>query len=490
MWRPDGATTAFTDKSLTQITTGEVCARALPTLMVYYLRDKNPMWKEAGKRMVDRLNEIAVRKDDYAFVSGAWEPNAKVGRNAEMPVAFVAEEWDGRMIQGLAQYYKITGYEPALELAGKITKFYRYHSQYYDAEGRFIFDERMKKMFKQMANTQAPTIGGHGHAHQIGLLAMLEYATAANDRDTMEFVRASYDWIKKQNSPFGVSTLVGWFPEWYVPNFEDCETCPIGDMLGLAVKMNEAGLGDYWDDLDRWTRNQFFAQQITPDLVDPMQRFADRQPRQPVGPFETSDRAIERNIGAWSGWAGPSDWAIKMGIQHCCTGTASRSVYYVWEHMVEHKGDELRVNLLMNRASRWADVYSYIPYQGRVDVKMKSACGNLSVRAPEWVNSLSPEVVCRVNGAARLLRWDGRYMSLGALRAGDGVTLTFPIAERTVKEWIGPGSYTVVMKGNTVVSIDPPGKNVPIYQDRAKYRKDEVLWRQVERFVPNEEIVW
>jgi hypothetical protein len=47
-----------------------------------------------------------------------------------------------------------------------------------------------------------------------------------------------------------------------------------------------------------------------------------------------------------------------MGIQHCCTGSSSRSLYYVWEHMLEHKGDELRVNLLLNRASRLADVYS------------------------------------------------------------------------------------------------------------------------------------
>jgi hypothetical protein len=141
VWRADGSTTDFLDKSVAQMTTGEVCARALLTIAVYYLRDGNAMWKDAGKRRVDRLCEIAVRQDDYAYVSGAWEPNARVGRDAEMPLAFIAEEWDGRLIQGLAQNYKITGYEPALELAGRITKFYRYHSRYYDGEGRFLFDE-------------------------------------------------------------------------------------------------------------------------------------------------------------------------------------------------------------------------------------------------------------------------------------------------------------------------------------------------------------
>lgn len=243
VWRPDGSKTDFLDQSIAQLTTGEVCARALLTLTIYYMRDKDPMWVDSGKRMVQRLSQVAVHKDDYAYVTGAWEPNAKIGADAAMPVAFLAEEWDGRLIQGLAQFYKKTGYEPALDLAGKITRFYRYHAQYYDAGGRFLFDEEMKKMHKQVANNPAPTIGGHGHAHHVGLLAMLEYATAAQDHDTMHFVQASYEWVKTQKVPFGVSTLVGWFPEWYVANYNDCEACTLADMLGLAAKLSEAGLG-------------------------------------------------------------------------------------------------------------------------------------------------------------------------------------------------------------------------------------------------------
>lgn len=490
MWRPDGTKTDFLDQSVAQMTTGEICARTLLTLSIYFMRDKNPMWVDSGKQMVQRLNQLAVHKDDFAYVTGAWEPNAKVGPDAAMPMAFLAEEWDGRLIQGLAQFYKKTGYEPALELAGKITRFYRYHAQYYDADGRFLFDEQMKKMHKEVRDLPAPTVGGHGHAHHIGLLAMLEYATAANDRDTMEFVRASYEWVKGQQHPFGVSTLVGWFPEWYVPNYNDCETCTLADMLGLAAKLTEAGLGDYWDELDRWLRNQFTAQQLTEDLVEPIYRFSETRPRTPLGPYEIGGRVVERNVGAWAGWAGPGDWAIKKGIQHCCTGSASRSLYYVWEHMLESKGEELRVNLLLNRASPWADVYSYIPYQGRVDVKMKKAYGHLLVRAPEWVEGQSPQIECNVNGKSRSARWTGRYVDVGSVKPGDKVTLTFPIAERTVKEWIGPGEHTLVIKGNTVVSIDPPGKFVPIYQDREKYRKSDVQWKKVNRFVSAESVLW
>jgi DUF1680 family protein len=156
---------------------------------------------------------------------------------------------------------------------------------------------------------------------------------------------------------------------------------------------------------------------------------------------------------------------------------------------VQHEDGRLRVNLLLNRASKWADVYSYIPYEGRVDVCLKQPCGSLLVRVPEWVESNSPQVVCKVNGVSRELNWDGRYINVGAGKAGDTIVVTFPIGERTVKEKLGDRVYTLVVKGNTVVSVDPPGKNGALYA-RANYRENQVRWRKARRFVPEEEIPW
>ena len=39
----------------------------------------------------------------------------------------------------------------------------------------------------------------------------------------------------------------------------------------------------------------------------------------------------------------------------------------------------------MNRASKLADVNSCIPYEGRVEIKIKQPFKSVSVRAPEWV---------------------------------------------------------------------------------------------------------
>jgi len=176
-------------------------------------------------------------------------------------------------------------------------------------------------------------------------------------------------------------------------------------------------------------------------------------------------------------------------MPHCCTGNCLRALYYVWEHMLERQGDDLRVNLLLNRASEWADVYSYIPYEGRVDLKIKKSIPHVWVRVPEWITSGSPEVAARVNGAERSVHWEGRYLNIGPALPGSRMTVTFPIAERTVKETIGAVPYTLVIKGNTVVSIDPGGKNGPLYL-RAHYHENQARWRTLSRFVPEEKIVW
>jgi hypothetical protein len=158
--------------------------------------------------------------------------------------------------------------------------------------------------------------------------------------------------------------------------------------------------------------------------------------------------------------------------------------------MIEHQNDQLRVNLLLNRASQWADVYSYIPYEGRVDLKIKKPCRSVLLRAPEWVPAGNEATSAEVGGVARPLTWKGRYIDIGTVNAGDKVTLKFPIWVRTVKEKIGIQTYTLKIKGNTVISIDPPGKNMPLYADRANLEFGELPWKKVNRFVASTDLNW
>ena len=144
------------------------------------------------------------------------------------------------------------------------------------------------------------------------------------------------------------------------------------------------------------------------------------------------------------------------------------------------------VNLLMNHASRWADVDSFLPYQGRVEVRPKVEA-DLDIRIPEWV--APGEAACAVNGARRELAWDGRYAQVGPVGASDRVTLAFPIGERTDVVYVEKHRYVLTRRGNDVVDIDPPGRYCPLYQ-RRHYRDGEPRLRSVTRFVSSEHVDW
>ena len=144
------------------------------------------------------------------------------------------------------------------------------------------------------------------------------------------------------------------------------------------------------------------------------------------------------------------------------------------------------VNLLLNRASPWADVASHLPYEGRVDVAVKVDTA-LSIRLPDWV--VPAGVTAVVAGTPRTLRWDGRVADLGRVAAGDDVTLTFPIEERTIQTYVQRHAFAVTRRGNDVVAIDPPGRYAPLYQ-RDHYRRLDTRWREIERYVDPNPIDW
>jgi len=168
---------------------------------------------------------------------------------------------------------------------------------------------------------------------------------------------------------------------------------------------------------------------------------------------------------------------------HCCIGNATRAIYYIWESILNFDSGRLSIDLLMNRASTWADINSHLPYNGRVDVSVKQPV-ELSVRIPEWVRP--DEVTCSLSGQSKEISWDGRCANIGKAQADDTVTLEFPITERA--EWIHveKRTYRALMRGSTCVAIDPPGGNCPLFQ-REHLRENATRWRQRTRFVPDEE---
>jgi len=444
------------------------CARVLTAMMLYRKRDGGPLWEETAKQVIDGLVRIAIDKGSYAYysptcmcyVEGETKECAPADRMVAAHVSF--------LVLGLVHAYREIGYEPALTLAGKLVHYSQDVLKYPDEEGRF-----------------EPGPMAHFHMHTYTLLANLEYARQAGDAELLERVRKGYEYAKAHGN-----TLVGYFPEFLPsPELEHSELCEVADMIAIAIKLTDAGVGDYLDAADRWIRNMFAEGQLTPDKAHWLRLYSARQPVTPHNPMhQTTVRVLERNVGAFAGWPKANDWYgdVWEGIMHCCTGNSTRAIYFIWEKILTFDSGKLKVNLLLNRASPWADVDSHIPYTGQVDVKIKQPV-DLSIRIPEWVKP--EDVKAQVNGADRDLGWDGRYAVVGAVKAGDTAVMTFPIEERTDTVWIEKEKYELARKGNEIVAISPPGRICPLYQ-RAHYRQDSTRWRKIERFVSNEVFEW
>ena len=467
------------------------CGRLLSVMTLYYLREGGPLWRKAAERLVDGLAELAVDRGRYAYYGphpywaekGSTVDPAKHSRHTAM-------ECPRAMVLGLAHMYRETSYEPAIKLAQKLVHYMLEVCHGFDEDGRFNA-ALLKQAGGAISNPTGPRTT-HFHLHTSALQAILEYATVTGEKSLIELVRKGYEYGKANGN-----VLLGYFPEFVNSDRrEHSELCEVADMIALGLKLTDAGAGDYRDDVDRWSRNMFTEGQLLyTDWIDRLHltgmeetREADVLPSRIDRAYQTTDNVAQRNLGAFAGWPKANDWYAGqgMGIMHCCTGNATRAIYYLWDHILRHENGKLRVNLLLNRVSPWADVDSHIPYTGQVDVKVKQPV-ELSVRIPEWVTP--DKTRCRVAGVNRRLRWKGRYAQVGRVKPGDVVTLSFPVREQTDVVYVEKEKYTLIRKGNEVVSIDPPGKHCPLYQ-RQHYRANTTRWRKIERFVSKESIHW
>jgi hypothetical protein len=133
-------------------------------------------------------------------------------------------------------------------------------------------------------------------------------------------------------------------------------------MIGLAVKLTYAGVGDYWEDVDQNTRNQGVETQFTEEDIPHLQKIAERRPAPLKDPGLTSDDVLARTVGGFSNHVPP----LKVRSSGCCTPHGNMRLFYAWDVTLRYSDEVAQINLLLNRASPWMDIDSHLPYEGRV----------------------------------------------------------------------------------------------------------------------------
>ena len=473
--KPDSVS-PWTEPGVEQVFDVAPAGRAVLCLAVWYAREpENKVLKATIERMIDGLLKIAIKKDGACWIPRHFYDGA-VPAYEDPATGGTAVTSQSTIMAGIARYYALTGYEPARQFCEMFAKYWLGPAHILNEAGEWQYGGD----------------GTHYHGTTMALIGLLEWARASKDQELAKLIGRAYEFGRKVGDP-----ITGWSPEGYPVYHPNTEPCGIGDMVVLGAMLSEMGIGDYWEDVEHYTRNMLAAAQITDSWF--IEQVAAQHPgSEPMEePYETDKDVARRMIGTFSGMSGMTG-QFQTVSSHCCTGNGNQGFYFAWSRILSATDDALRVNLLMNRASQWADVDSFLPFQGRVDVRMKSERA-LSVRIPSWVED-QEAVTCTVDGAERAGTWDGRYLNVGKVKQGAVVSITFPQPDRnvtTTHTWITNGkrdgtttqqTYTLRMRGFDVVDIWPrdPGVIFPFYVDEAA-REDTVLWKSVTRFAPKVE---
>ncbi|HKG25944.1 MAG TPA: hypothetical protein VKB09_09870, partial [Thermomicrobiales bacterium] len=298
------------------------------------------------------------------------------------------------------------------------------------------------------------TFKGHTHSQGIlpTILGILSYALVVGDDDLATWSRSAYEHARRYTSSFG------WIPDGLgftldeTPFAGTCETCALADLIEIAIALTEAGLGDYWDDIDRYARNQLLEQQLrdvpllAPNGADP------------------TVAAIIR--GAFDSAALPNSL---IGDRHglvegCCTPAGARACMLVWDRIVTRDEEGVHVNLLFSRDTPWARLISSEPYKGELRLEVRQAAP-FFLRLPAWIDQ--NRVRLTVNGKERPAAWRGQSLVLGDARPGQTFVVTYPQSDREITDTIAGSDYVTQWKGSTVTHITPTGGRYPIYQRAA-----------------------
>lgn len=402
--------------------TGEqgLVLKALNTL---YMDSPDPGIAKRMRAMVDGLGRVTTRRSELYFA-----------------------------IRPLVQSWRTIDYGPALDLAEQLASELMYQTSQYGVDGSYR---------------------GHHHSHLGTLAGVLSYALVAGKTDLVTKVKKCFDFA------VSMSTRFGFVPEiaQRKADIVGCETCAIMDYLDVAILLARNGHPQYWDVVEKTARNHLVESQIRDGswLEDgPSQGDTDRivytgVPSRVVGAFagwSSPDHYLAFEDELWPSWCkDESQYPFYLGkiraLQNCCAGSGLRAIFQVWRNIACLQGEDLYVNLNIDKKIRGVTVVGYQPYEGRTSVKVDLAC-RLHVRIPGFVTA--SDVSIAVNGSPVRFEVEGPYAVLGRVEAGASVEMTYPLPVWEEDIVIGnPGyksfRYRVMWKGDTVVQVVPDSNN-------------------------------
>lgn len=334
-------------------------------------------------------------------------------------------------------FYESTGYGPALELAEKLSRW------------AFLHDDTIGQ------DGVVKRAGWEGHLHAwmdalCGVMRFAKVSSAIPREDVVLRCKKTYDWVRQTQA-----TEFGWVPDF--PGSPTSETCAISSMMRMALQLISSGFSEYWDDLERFTRNQLVENQF-----------------RNVDSLGIADPQVAGALsGAFDCWANPNSLLASVrqwgkeddgDVEGCCVNGGQRGLYMAWQNATTSEPDRVSVNLLFSHETKDAVVCSMLPREGRLQVRLRGRerpC-ELMIRVPSWAS----EVVVTRDGVPVPTEQRDRRIRLGDVQPETTVAVVFAVPERQTRSVAGPCEYTLDWRADTVMGISPAGTKYPIYVNR------------------------
>ncbi|MCR4615299.1 MAG: glycoside hydrolase family 127 protein [Clostridiales bacterium] len=420
--------------------------------------ENDPEDKEAEKRaseLVRGMRSIVIERKVRTFWSGDFEetepiyefPNDVFLRDG----GFDLTRHTGRgeqpirnsiMLRALVRRYELTGDEVALDLARGIANYVLGVSRYFNYRMEFF-----------------------GHVHSAGWVAsgLVALGRITGEEKYIKSGKGIYEYIRSISSSFG------WVPEyaqWHPMEEEHCETCCIKDMIECANELILAGYDEYWDDLNRFARNQLVENQVkNADYV-----VVDNSLPNDKENGITYRDINKRMIGGFTGGSLPNSISLTRfrSIAGCCVGMAPVALSIVWDRAITKEGSTVTVNIPLDKETDEIILSCEYPNEGKLTAKVKKNC-SVGFRLYPFMGD---KVEFTLNGKPYAPKIEKGTAVFEDLKENDVAALSHKIETVEKKEHVRGMDLTVLWRGCDVVDILPHGEHVRLYQRDLSVPKD------------------
>lgn len=336
---------------------------------------------------------------------------------------------EGRAVDALVRYYRVSEDEAALELAILMTT--------YALENCFTVEGALTE-----------EAGTHGHSINALVAGMLDLALLLNDAVMLRRLKKIFDvGLPRFNSSFG------WSMESlnnFTPRGESNNT---GDFLRAALLLGKAGYPDYFGNAERIIRGH-----LLPSQVLEVERFSDEP--------NTEDRLSNLASRIRGGFAFPApndlieDPKKDSLMVYDITSGAVDGLCEAWRAIITEDNAGIHINLLFDFEVKGVRVKSYLSTKGQVDIENTTG-RNIFVRIPRWVRSA--DVRLKAKGVEKARRFIGSYLLIPGRDGYQAITVEFPMRDARIVESIAFKQYTIDWRGDQIVAMLPPGEYMPMF---------------------------